>query len=146
MRKARKGRETLTPLWREERVLPMQETRNPIRENSSKFAVGVVKFCLRVQEERREQEEKREYVVTKQLLTSGTSVGATVEEAQQPQSRAEVISTMSIALQEAYESRFWLRLIRDSGLAVLQEMGTLVDQIDEIIRLPVTITTSSTSK
>lgn len=104
------------------------------------FAVDVVKFCLGI------QEKKKEYVVTKQLLKAGTSIGANIEEAQQPQSRADFTSKMSIALKEAYESRFWLRLIRDSGLATPQEMGTLFEQIDEIIRLLVTITTSSKSK
>lgn len=134
------NREVLTVLRREWTVMLMENEGNPIREKSYTFAVDIVRFCLKM------QEAKREYVVTKQLLKSGTSVGANVEEAQQPQSRADFISKMSIALKEAYESRFWLRLIRDTGLATLQEMGTLFEQIDEIIRLLVTITTSSKSR
>jgi len=118
----------------------MHGERNPVREKSYTFAVDIVKFCLKI------QEEKREYVMKKQLLRSGTSIGANVEEAQQPQSRADFTSKMSIALKEAYETRFWLRLIRDSGLATPQAMRTLFEQIDEIIRLLVTITTSSKSE
>jgi len=91
------------------------------------------------------QEQKREYVLTKQLLRSGTSIDANVEEAQQPQSRADFTSKMSIALKEAYETRFWLRLFRDSALAMSEDMGTLFEQVDELIRLLVAITLSSKS-
>lgn len=117
----------------------MRDGGNPIREKSYIFAVDIVKFCLKV------QKEKREYVVTKQLLRSGTSIGANVEEGQQPQSRADFTSKMSIALKEAYESRFWLRLVRDCGLAMPREVEPLLVQVDELIRLLVTITMTSKS-
>lgn len=97
----------------------------------------VVKFCFVL------QKQQKEYVVTRQLLKSGTSIGANVEEAQQPQSRADFTSKMSIALKEAYESRYWLRLIRDSGLSGSPEIQILLDDLDSIIRLLATSTYSS---
>lgn len=118
----------------------MNDGNNPIREKSYMFAVDIVRFCFKI------QEKKREYVLTKQLLKSGTSVGANVEEAQQPQSRADFISKMSISLKEAYESRFWLRLIRDSSLAAAQEVEPFLEQVDEIIRILVAITMTSKSR
>lgn len=113
------------------------EQENPVREKSYVLAVHVVKFCFWLQKER------KEYIVSKQLLKSGTSIGANVEEAQQSQSRADFLSKMSIALKEAYESRFWLRLIRDTQLATSEQMHTLFDQVEELIRLLVSITMTS---
>ncbi len=118
----------------------MSARENPIQEKSYKFALGIVKFCLKI------QKEQKEYVITKQLLKCGTSIGANVEEAQQPQSRADFTSKMSIALKEAYESRFWLRIIRDSGIvSEAEELHTLFLQIEEVIRLLVAITMTSKS-
>jgi len=113
---------------------------NPIRDKSYIFAVSIVKFCLRL------QETKKEYVLTRQLLQSGTSVGANVEEAQQSQSRADFTSKMSIALKEAYETRYWLRLVRDSGLAPVVSMAPLFAQTEELIRLLVAITMTSKAR
>lgn len=129
----------LTVFQRQERVLVMQGNQNPILEKSYRFAVDIVKFCSKIQEER------KEYVITKQLLKSGTSIGANVEEAQQPQSRPDFTSKMSIALKEAYESRYWLRLIRDSGLASAMEVDLRLEQVEEIIRILVAITMTSKS-
>ena len=88
------------------------------------------------------QKEKKEYVITKQLLKSGTSIGANIEEAQRPQSRADFVSKMSIALKEAYESRYWLRLLRDCSLASTSEVKKHLNCLEEIIRLLGAITSS----
>ena len=118
----------------------LMQVNNPIKDKSYAFALEAVKLCLNI------QQEKREYILTKQLLKSGTSIGANVEEAQQPQSRADFTSKMSIALKESYESRYWLRLIRDSGLASTDQIEPLLKQVDEIIRLLVAITMKSKSQ
>jgi len=57
---------------------------------------------------------KKEYILSKQLLRSGTSIGANVEEAQAAQSRKDFISKMSIASKEARESKYWIRLLKHS--------------------------------
>ena len=61
------------------------------------------------------KEEKQEYVMSKQLLRSGTSIGAQVREAKFAQSRADFVSKLSIALKEANETLYWLELLHDSG-------------------------------
>lgn len=61
-------------------------------------------------------EEKKEFVLSKQVLRSGTSIGANIEEANQAQSKADFIHKLSIANKEAFETNYWLRLLRDSNL------------------------------
>ena len=77
-----------------------------IEQKSFQFAVRIVKLYkhLRVV--------KKEFVLSKQLLRSGTSIGANVAEAQQAQSRADFISKLNIALKEAAETNYWLRLLQ----------------------------------
>lgn len=110
---------------------------NPVLDKSYRFAVDIVRFCRVL------QEQKREYILSKQLLRSGTSVGANIEEAQQPQSRADFLSKMSIALKEAYESRYWLRLMCDTNIATSDQLRPFFQQLEEIISLLVRITYST---
>lgn len=81
---------------------------NLILEKSYAFALQIIylyrKLC-----------KANEFVLSKQLLRSGTSIGANVEEALAGQSKADFISKMSIASKEARETNYWLRLLRDSG-------------------------------
>lgn len=78
-------------------------------------------------------------------MRSGTSVGANVEEAQKAHSKRDFACKCSIALKEAYESRFWLRLISDSRLSRQTETATLFQEIEEIIRILASIVKSATS-
>ncbi len=68
-------------------------------------------------------------------MRSATSVGANIEEAQQPQSRADFISKLSIALKEGYESRYWLHLMEDAGYATQSDCIPLVMHSEEIINM-----------
>ena len=78
-----------------------------LEDKSYKFAIRIVKLnkylCT----------EHKEYVLSKQLLRSGTAVGALVAEAQYAQSKADFINKLQISLKEANESRYWLRLLKD---------------------------------
>ena len=85
--------------------------RNIVLEKSFAFAVGIVKTGRRLQLDR------REWVLSKQLIRSGTSIGANIEEAIAAQSKKDFLSKMSIALKEARETHYWLRVIRNSGLS-----------------------------
>ena len=76
-----------------------------IGEKSFQFAVRIVNLCRYL------QQDKREFVLSKQLLRSGTSIGANVTEAKQAQSRADFVSKNAIALKEAAETNYWLRLL-----------------------------------
>ena len=81
-----------------------------IRARSFDFAVNVVHFCQKL-----EAKPGVGRILSRQLLRSGTSVGANVEEAQAAQSTADFVSKCSISLKEARESNYWLRLLEASG-------------------------------
>lgn len=81
--------------------------RNILREKSYAFALRIVKLCkfLTV--------EKKEYILSKQVMRSGTSIGANIAEAGQGQSKPDFIHKMSISLKEAFETQYWIELLRD---------------------------------
>ena len=81
---------------------------NVVQAKSYAFAVRIVKLCEYL------RSEKREYVLSRQLLRSGASIGANVEEAIGGQSRADFGARLAIAYKEARESRYWLRLLKDT--------------------------------
>ncbi|MFQ5613627.1 MAG: four helix bundle protein, partial [Anaerolineae bacterium] len=74
------------------------------------------------------------YVLSKQLLRSGTSIGANVEEAGAAQSRKDFLPKMSIASKEARETRYWLQLLQESGLVDV-DVGRELELVDELIRI-----------
>jgi len=76
----------------------------------------------------------KEFIISKQLLKSGTSIGANVEEANAAQSKKEFIAKMSIASKEARETRYWLRLLDRSRLVELNYV-TYLESIEQIIRI-----------
>ena len=80
---------------------------NPVQEKSFSLALAIVQICRALQE-------KREFIISKQVLRSGTSVGANIAEAPQAQSRKDFIAKLSIAHKEAFETDYWLRLLSDS--------------------------------
>lgn len=77
-----------------------------VERKSFLFAVRVVKLSKHL------RGTKKEYTLSKQLLRSGTSIGANIAEAEQAQSRADFISKINIALKEAAETDYWLRLLQ----------------------------------
>ena len=79
-----------------------------VRDKSFAFALGVVKLYRFLSEER------REFVLGKQLLRSGTAIGALVREAEQAESRADFVHKMSIALKEANEIQYWVELLHQA--------------------------------
>ena len=92
---------------------------NVVQEKSYALALEIVKISKML-------ERSHDYVISKQLLKSGTSIGANIEEALQAQSRPDFIAKLSIAHKEAFETRFWLRLIVDSKL--IPEKNVLIAQ------------------
>ncbi len=107
---------------------------NVVLEKSFVFAVGIVKTGRRLRLDR------REWVLSKQLIRSGTSVGANIEEAIAAQSKNDFLSKMSIALKEARETHYWLRVIRDSDLANGAETEAHIPACQELVRLLSSIT------
>ena len=96
---------------------------------SFRFAVRIVKLCRYL------METQREYVLSKQIMRAGTSIGANVAEAQQAQSRADFISKLSIALKEAVETNYWLRLLRETDYLQESEFHSLLQDCRELERM-----------
>ena len=88
---------------------------------------------------------KNEYVLSKQILRSATSIGANVEESTAAQSRKDFLSKMSIASKEARETRYWLKLLDKSQL-VKQDYKSYLEEIDEIVRILTAIVKTSENK
>ena len=111
-----------------------------IQEKAYSFALTIIElYRLLVQQ--------NEYVMSKQLLKSGTSIGANVEEALAGQSRPDFLSKMSIASKEARESNYWLRLLRDSKIVEKKYLLKPLADSEEIISMLTSIvkTTSKTA-
>ena len=107
---------------------------NVVRDKSFSFAYKIVDLYKYL------CDEKKEYILSKQLLRSGTSVGANIEEAQSAQSKKDFISKMSIAAKEARETLYWLKLLKYGGYIVKDEI--LIDS-EELIRLLTSIVKSA---
>lgn len=101
---------------------------NTVEEKSFDFAVRIVKL-------NRYLNEKKEFVLSKQLLRCGTSIGANVSEAQFGQSKADFCAKMHIALKEANETRYWLRLLYATEFLEHNQYESIRKDIDEIISL-----------
>jgi four helix bundle protein len=80
-------------------------------------------------------EEKKEFVLSKQILRSGTSIGANIEEAFQGQSGADFIHKLSISLKESFETNYWLRLLRDSEYLSQKESKSILADCEELQKL-----------
>ena len=80
-------------------------------------------------------QEKREFVLSKQLLRSGTSIGANVEEAIGGQSRKDFFAKLTIAYKEARESHYWIRLLRDTDYLSEEEANGLVKDVEELLKI-----------
>ncbi len=102
---------------------------NLIEEKSLDFAVKIVELYKRI------SNVQKEYVLSKQLLRSGTSIGANIAESQQAQSKADFISKASISLKEATETRYWLTLLDRTGYIESKEYKSLSDDCAEIERI-----------
>ncbi|OAI07599.1 four helix bundle protein [Methylomonas methanica] len=111
--------------------------RNPISEKSFAFALRVVKMSKFL------QSNKKEYVLSKQVLRSGTAIGALVREAEHAQSKADFINKMSIALKEANETDYWIELLYQSGEITLESYQSIKPDIQELLKLLVSIVKTS---
>ena len=99
------------------------------RQKSKSFAVRIIKFVNLL------QNEKKENIISKQLLRSGTSIDANVRESYNAQSKADFISKLHIALKEADETAYWLELLYESDIISSQYFDSLYSELKEIIAL-----------
>lgn len=116
----------------------MTTKENVIQAKSFQFAIKAIHVSKRLQQD-------GEFIISKQLACSGTSIGANVEEALAGQSRKDFASKMAIASKEARETRYWLRLLQASQ-AVKGDYSENLKDIDEIIRILTAIVKSTVEK
>ncbi len=112
---------------------------NIIVDKSFDFAVRIVNLNKYL------NNEQKEYVLSKQLLRSGTSIGANVSEAERAQSKADFISKMSIALKEANETNYWLKLLYKTDYLNKSQYDSINTDINELISILIAICKTSNS-
>ena len=107
---------------------------NVIVDKTKHFALQIIKTYNYL------SQNKKEFIMSKQLMRSGTSIGANVREAQRAQSIPDFYSKMNIALKEAEESLYRIELLQESGTIKNESMESLYSECEEIVRLLVSIT------
>ena len=100
-----------------------------LREKSYKFALRVIKLYKYM------AQEHKEFVLSKQVLRSGTSIGANIEESVHAQSKIDFVHKLSIAQKEASETNYWIRLLRDSGYLSEKLAESLILDCEEVQKL-----------
>ena len=113
---------------------------NPVINKSKKFALKIVLLYKRL------SEENHEYVLSKQVLRSGTSIGANARESQNAESKADFIHKLSISLKEADETLYWLELLHDAEYISNEEFDSLFADCKELVRILTAILKSSRDK
>jgi four helix bundle protein len=110
---------------------------NIVATKSYAFALRIIKLYKYL------ISEKKEFVLSKQILRSGTSVGANIKEAEHAQSKKDFINKMNIALKEANETEYWLMLLKDSEYISADSFNSIHPDSIEIIKLLASIVKSS---
>ncbi len=109
------------------------EKGNQIAEKSYKFAIRIVRLYQYL------CKEQHEFILSKQVVRSGTSIGANVEEGLGGQSRNDFVAKFQISLKEARETRYWLRLLRDTDYLEPKLANSLIEDAEELIKILISI-------
>ena len=115
------------------------EKRNVIKEKSFLFAIEIIGLYKVLAE-------RKEFVLSKQVLRSGTSIGANIREAEHAQSKADFIHKLSISLKEANETEYWLDLLYETKYINQIEFENIKPKIIELLKLLTSIINTSKSK
>lgn len=107
----------------------MDNKENVLKDKSYKFALRIVKLYKHL------AEEKKEFVLSKQILRSGTSIGANIIEGNQAQSKADFVHKLSIAHKEAFETEYWLNLLRDGEFITEKQAESLITDCNELQKI-----------
>lgn len=102
---------------------------NVLMSKSFDFGLRIVRLSTYL------MKHKHEFVLSKQVLRSGTSIGANVTESTRAESRADFIHKLSIARKESFETEYWLRLISEGGLIEIERVGGLLASCRELQKL-----------
>ena len=110
---------------------------NVVMNKSYAFALRVIKLYKYL------IYDKKEYVLSKQLLRSGTSIGALIKEGEHAQSKPDFLNKMNVALKEANEAEYWIELLRDSEYLSAAESLSILEDVSELIKLLASIVKST---
>ena len=110
-----------------------------LRDKSYAFAIAIVKAVQVI------QKDQKEYVLSKQILRSGTAIGALVSEAEYGQSKADFIHKLTISLKEANETNYWLNLLHDTNYLENESFAELSSNCTELIKMLVSSINTSKS-
>jgi four helix bundle protein len=113
---------------------------NVVVNKSFKFSVSIIRVYQFL------VNEKNEYVLSKQILRSGTSIGANIEEAVGGVSDKDFIAKMSIAYKEARETKYWLKLLHETNYLSDKLFNTLLEDCEELLKILYTIINTSKNK
>lgn len=102
---------------------------NIVQEKSFVFAVRIVNTYKHL------ASDKKEFILSKQLLRSGTSVGANIEEAIGGQSGRDFFAKLTISYKEARETKYWIRLLKETGYLTQKEADSLLNDVEELLKL-----------
>ncbi|MCK9426150.1 MAG: four helix bundle protein [Ignavibacteriaceae bacterium] len=113
---------------------------NVLKEKSYQFAIRIVKLYQFL------KEEKKEFTLSKQILRSGTSIGANVEEAIGAQSQKDFYMKLNISYKEARETHYWLRILHDTNYIDDKQFQSIINDCDELLKITGTIIKTMKSK
>lgn len=113
---------------------------NVIADKSKSFAIRIIRMYQFL------TTEKREFILSKQLLRSGTSIGANVRESIYGQSRPDFHTKLTIALKEAAETEYWLELLYETDYITLEQFNSIMNDCKELIKILTAITKQTKSK
>ncbi len=106
-----------------------EKSKSPLRDKSYAFAIKIVKLSQGLVSER------KEFVLSKQVLRSGTAVGALILESEFAASKADFVNKLTVSLKEANETEYWLMLLHDTGYLSIQDFSSLQPECKELIAM-----------
>lgn len=113
----------------EKRKMKNEKSKNPLKEKSYTFAIKIVKLSQAL------VARQKEYVLSKQILRSGTSVGALIRESEFAASKKDFINKLTVSLKEANETEYWLMLLHDTDYLDTKKFETLSAECKELIAM-----------
>ena len=109
------------------------KSQKDLKERTKKFALSVIRLSVFIPHTREAE------VIGRQLIRSGTSVGANYREATRARSKADIIAKIGIVEQEAYETLYWLELLQESKITKLERLMDIAKEADELVAIFATI-------
>jgi len=107
----------------------MRKSDDPLRDKSFNLAVRIIRLSKYL------QEEKKEYIISKQIIRSGTNPGAMVREAKNAESGADFIHKLAIGQKETAETQYWLELLKETGYISIDEFKSIYGNTEEVMKL-----------